>query len=771
MMPHAPRHALLLLAVGLSACSGGSDAPLPTATTAPEQSKPRDVIIVTLDTTRADRLGVYGDDKADTPWLDALAARGTRFDRAYAVQPLTIPGHASIFTGLYPFHHGIRSNGDAVLDDRFDTLAERLKAAGYQTGASVAAFVTTRQWGFAQGFDAYFDNLKTPGEAQSGGWHQERPADRVVDDALAWLGQAQADQPVFLWVHLYDPHLPYEPPAEYHERWQSDGYRGELAFVDDQLERLAAGVSQAGREPLWVVVGDHGEGLGEHREMTHGLYAYDATQHVPWIMAGPGVPQAVVSDPVSIVDVSPTVLKLLDRPDPEGLDGRPQPGPARPIYTEAYQLTVRFQYAPHVAVVDGSTKLIDKPRPELYDLAADPGELTNLAEGQPAEVARLRQLLADIGPTRPVHAETSLDPEAVAQLEALGYLSGETYDDLDFDNLPDPLDHQPIINKSQQIELMITRGELDQAIRLLREVVADAPELRESTLRLAGLLVRTDQHEDALVVLEQVASEQIDDPSILYRVAVLMGQSGRHERALAVAEQALALDDDNPGVAEVMVRALANSGRHEDAIAFAEEFVARVPEAPGVAVVPGVLLFDKGDYKAAEPWLRRAMAGQPPAVGIAPRLATLATRAGKLGDAQALLEGELERRPEATRARGQLVGVLLALKDQAGAKAQLDVLLTAALPVDADPGARFERARWHHSRSGLRLDAGDVAGARADVEAGLALLPEDADLVLMLANVQLKEGDREAAVETRKRANALHQQRVEAAKATATPGH
>ncbi|MDP6934287.1 MAG: sulfatase, partial [Myxococcota bacterium] len=306
----------------------------PPAPPVAEDEPPRPVVLVTLDTVRADRIGAWGHAEAETPNLDALAARGIRFSQAYAPVPLTIPSHSSLFTGLYPPHHGVRDNGDQRLSTEAWTLAESLNQAGYRTGASIGAFVTQAHWGFGQGFSDYRDDLGVPSDRLS--WRAERPADEVIDDALELLEQGVD----FLWVHLFDAHAPYSPPSPFSERHQDRPYDGEIAWLDHQLGRLVASLPQ---DVLLVVAGDHGEALGDEGEQQHGLLLSDATLHVPLVLVGSRLdaPQ-VVDEPVSLVDIAPTLWAELDMPVPSGLDGRDLLGPwrsdpvtdERRIYTE-----------------------------------------------------------------------------------------------------------------------------------------------------------------------------------------------------------------------------------------------------------------------------------------------------------------------------------------------------------------------------------------------------------------------------------------------------
>ena len=284
------------------------------------------MLLVSIDTLRADRLGSYGYAAAETPRLDALAARGLRFAQATTVIPLTLPAHSSLMTGTFPAHHGVRDNGGFYLAEEQVTLAEVLSERGYRTGGFIAAFVLDGRWGIGQGFGRYFDDFDLDGYEQAAGMDAiQRPGSTVVDQALEWL-DADRDQKFFAWVHLYDPHTPYEAPEPYRVRFPrtaSGAYDAEIAVADTQLGRLLDKLQVDGRldETLVVVLSDHGEMLGEHGEHTHGFFIYDAAVHIPLIIAGPGVPARVVPNQVRIVDVMPTVLDLLGEPAPPAVQG------------------------------------------------------------------------------------------------------------------------------------------------------------------------------------------------------------------------------------------------------------------------------------------------------------------------------------------------------------------------------------------------------------------------------------------------------------------
>ena len=295
---------------------------------------PRNLLLVSLDTVRADRLGSYHYAAAQTPRIDGLAASGLRFEQATTVVPLTLPAHSSLMTGTFPGWHGVRDNGGFYLGDDQLTLAEILRDKGFRTGGFVGSFVLDRRWGIAQGFDRYFDDFDLDRFPSAAAMDMiQRPGSDVVDRALEWL-QAEPNRPFFAWVHLYDAHTPYEAPEPFQSRFprtRDGAYDAEIANVDAQVGRLLDALRADGRldDTLVIVVADHGEMLGEHGELTHGFFIYEAATRIPLIVSGPGVPAAVIADQVRIVDVMPTALSLLGDPGADGGAGH-EPDAARP---------------------------------------------------------------------------------------------------------------------------------------------------------------------------------------------------------------------------------------------------------------------------------------------------------------------------------------------------------------------------------------------------------------------------------------------------------
>ena len=388
---------------------------------------PTAIVVITLDTTRADRLTPYGFMSASMPFLDRLAREGVLFDQAISVAPLTVPAHASILTGLLPPSHGLRDNNATPLRPEHVTLAESLKDRGFHTAAFVGASVLARDRGLDQGFDRY-DEI-SPASLAAGS--HDRPAGAVIDAALEWLEHVDG-RPFFLWVHLYDAHRPYAPPEPFASQYAHDPYLGEIAYTDSEIGRLLIALDRLPpARSLVVVAGDHGESLGEHGERDHGIFVYENVTRVPLIVRAPSIAPRRVGAVVSLTDIAPTTLALAGLPIPP-MDGVSRVDVMRggPTDEEAYSEShypIQFGWSPLRALRDGRYKLIDAPRPELYDLANDPHEANNLYRERPALAGamrrRLDQLTGQSDSRVAASAETDVDSGVRQRLAALGYVS------------------------------------------------------------------------------------------------------------------------------------------------------------------------------------------------------------------------------------------------------------------------------------------------------------------------------------------------------------
>src|SRR3954471_16169762 len=343
------------------------------------------LVIVTLDTTRADRIGAYGSHEVETPTIDRLASEGVLFEQAVSAAPLTLPAHSSLFTGEFPPEHGVRDNGGFFLGPEQVTLAEVLKGRGYRTGGFVAAYVLASKWGINQGFDTYFDDFDLSQVRAVSLSAIQRPANEVLDKALPWIEQSSS-APFFAWIHLYDPHAPYRPPEPFATKYKGHPYNGEIAFADSQIARLISTLQARGLydRTVIVVMGDHGESLGDHGESAHGFFVYNSVTHVPLVIRAPfsGIGHRRVADPVRSVDIMPTMLDLLGAPAASGISGTslvPLMTGAKAelgldAYSEAMYPLHHYGWSDLHALRSGRYKVIDAPRPELYDVDRDPNE-------------------------------------------------------------------------------------------------------------------------------------------------------------------------------------------------------------------------------------------------------------------------------------------------------------------------------------------------------------------------------------------------------------
>ena len=374
-------------------------------------TKAPNLLLITLDTLRADRLGCYGYARAKTPHLDRLASEGVRFETALAQVPLTLPSHTTLFTGTYPARHGIRDNGGYFLSPELKTLAELAQGEGYRTGAFISAFVLDSKWGLDRGFDTYYDQFDLSRYERISLGSVERIAEDTVHEFLPWL-ESVGERPFLAWVHLYDPHAPYDAPEPFASEFADRPYDGEVAYVDAAVGRILGFLRgrTLDESTIVVVAGDHGEGLGDHRELTHGNFVYDSTLRVPLILRLPDRRHAglEIERQVGLIDLFPTLAELLQVRVPDQNQGRsllPLIGGEQisesPLLAESMYPRLHYGWSEVVALRTQRFKFIDTPRPELYDLGSDPAESRNLVE-EKANVARgMKSKLDELFPSQP----------------------------------------------------------------------------------------------------------------------------------------------------------------------------------------------------------------------------------------------------------------------------------------------------------------------------------------------------------------------------------
>ena len=506
------------------------------------------VVLITLDTTRADYVGrrENGAGASLTPRLDVLGRNGAVFRRALTAAPLTLPAHCSLLTGLLPPAHGVRDNGTASLPPDIPTLAEVFSRSGYRTAAFVSSAVLDRRFGLARGFDVYDDVLI----AERVGEHNdpERDAASVTDAALAWAAKLERGRPYFVWVHYYDPHAPYLPPGDGKDASPTRRYAGEIAYVDREAGRLLAGLPGADRR-LVAAVGDHGEMLGEHGEKEHGVFLYEASLAVPLIVAGPGVPAGRVVDvPAATRGVAATLLRLsgFDREaepfgdELPGLRGRP-PSEAPAVYAETDMPASAYGWSPLAAATDGAGRfrLIVAPRPELYDLRADPAETRNLwGSADHAEtVRRLQRVIADAQRTARRPAAAPASPELSISLRQLGYLSGSSRA-----GSMDPKDGIRLLDDFEKAKELTRSGRAREAVSSLTALVKASPGNVPFLVRLAEAHAAAGEVGAAIETVGEALTLNPGLDDLHLQLARLLTQAGRIEEARASYRAALAID-------------------------------------------------------------------------------------------------------------------------------------------------------------------------------------------------------------------------------------
>lgn len=528
------------------------------------EERPRDVLIVTIDTLRADRLGVYGYSKIKTPNLDRLAKSGVLFENATAQAPLTPPSHASIFTGTYPTVHQVRDTGSSILGPSHLTLAEVLKDRGWETAAFVGAAVLGRVFGLDQGFETYDDEIDQDSSQQNSqqfglavSRSPYRRAGEVVDRALNWLQSRSAEKPYFLWVHVFDPHTPYDPPAPFNEI--ESPYDGEVAYVDRELGRLFDAVrnQSAGGGTLISVLSDHGESLGEHGEYTHGVFLYESVMHIPWMMAGPGVPKGLrVEQQARTVDLVPTILSLLGIEVPpvcQGLSLVPSFSGKRTGTTYSYSETlhpkIHMGWAELRAIRSNRWKYIRAPRSELYDLRADPSEEENVIARFPVIAKRLENQLREVVsfgvPEMPEQVQlTAVDAETEARLRSLGYVSAGSTEPIGLTGEGvDPKDRVHVLQLLEEATTNASQLSSVERIRLLEQALKEDPGSSLLFQVLGEKYEEGDREDDALKLFQQAVEQDVPSKGKIYaRMALLYGKKGRIKESIGAFEKAVSID-------------------------------------------------------------------------------------------------------------------------------------------------------------------------------------------------------------------------------------
>lgn len=509
------------------------------------------VLLITLDTTRADRLGCYGYKRAKTPNLDALAAEGVQFLNAYCQVPLTTPSHSSILSGMYPLYHRVRNNGLYVLPPEVLTLAEVLKDQNFRTAAFVGSFTVDSRFGLDQGFAVYDDQF-IPGQAFKA-LSSERKADKVFEAFNRWLNENSA-QPFFCWVHFYDPHFPYNPPAPFHDEFSGNLYDGEIAYTDSYVGQVVRVLGEKNllSQTLIVLAGDHGEAFGEKVETGHGVFLYDGTMKVPLIFyARNHLPSGLaVSSRVRLIDLMPSILDMLDIPIPPGLQGasllpfiRERKKGDLSSYMESHFARENYGWSELVGLVDGDWKFIKAPREELYNLRTDPAEVKNEIASLADIAQEKRRKLEDVimkYSSRIQSAKRELTAEEKERLRSLGYAAGSP--EIPGGPLPDPKDRVEELRLNQQAERFELEGNFAEAAKVCKQILLLRPEMPSSYSNLASMQVRMGLLEESIRTLEQGNARIPGSESLLDGLAHAEMAAGRLQKALDAWQAVLVLN-------------------------------------------------------------------------------------------------------------------------------------------------------------------------------------------------------------------------------------
>jgi len=532
------------------------------------------VLLITLDTFRRDRISTYSDRYVKTPVIDRLASRSVVFNRAFAHNPVTLPSHTNILTGTTPRYHGISDNTGFRLEERFLTIAEHLKQNGYSTGAFVASFPLDSRFGLAQGFDVYDDNYGTHNDMEL--FFVERKAEKVITPALQWLTGRQDKW--FAWVHLFDAHQAYLPPPPFNQQYKHDLYSGEAAYVDHALQRLFDFLEQKGlmKNTVILLTADHGEALGEKGEDTHSYFAYNNTIHIPMILYVPGAGNKTVDQNVCHIDIFPTICKLLNLDVPAHLQGESMlpiingaPRQRKQIYFESLTPFLNRSWAPLRGFVQGDMKYIDQPVPELYNIHTDPNEKNNLATSQPLTQYKrdLVKLKLDLTGKHIMTRSRKLDSDVSKRLKSLGYLSsGTSTTPTVFTAEHDLKTLLPLQNKMLAAVGEFQNGNYQKALTDLQAIIHQSPAFVLVYRHMATIYKETGQIRKAVEILETGLKKNPGNTNLMSKLGIILAEAGRPDDAVELLNVCVEREDFNPENYNFLGVAYYNKGDFKSAL-------------------------------------------------------------------------------------------------------------------------------------------------------------------------------------------------------------
>ncbi len=716
--------------------------------------KDYNVILITVDTLRADKVGCYGNANVATPTMDAFAARGIRYERCISQTPLTLPSHTTILTGTLPIFHGVRDNGGFVVPSELMTMAEAFKAKGYDTAAFVAAYVLDSKWGLNQGFDTYFDKFDLSRFEKISLGEVQRPANEVIDEALGWL-EKKKNGKFFAWIHLYDPHTPYAPPEPFKSRYAQNPYLGEISYTDTQLARLWDFLDRNRlRDNLYLVfASDHGESLGEHEESTHGFFVYQGALHVPLIIVTPykelqGVTSAAT---VGLVDVMPTVCEMAGIAVPAEVQGqslvpsffRPAAAPEHLAYSETFYPRYHYGWSDLRSVQDGRFKLILAPVPELYDLDRDPREEKNLVDLEKKVFedlsARAEVLMEEAGRNAHEVDLRKVDEETREKLAALGYI-GSFMDSskLAGKKLANPRDKIGVFNQLSKARETGMDGNFDEAVRTIEAIIKEDPTIGDAHFSLGNVLYKARRFEKAIESFKRSLELKPDDSFAVINIANSYQAMGRFDEA-----EKFVLDYLTRGFEDSQLYfLLGNLKVHHDepdkAVPYFEKCLEGNPRSASAHNALAAIYLNRdgnGDLAQAEDHLNAASAINSTLMSLRYNMAQLREKQGRLAEAADLYLQEIRDAPKSFKALYNLSRVyrLMGREDE-----EFEALRKT---VEANPD--FPIAYFYLARIHLRRGR-DFEEAIALAKKGIDLKPERSELPLgyfLLADLYNRVGD------------------------------
>ena len=720
----------------------------------PEPYRPVNIILVTADTLRADRLPVYGYDRVQTPHIDALAHDGVVFDNANTVVPLTLPAHSSMFTGTFPMYHGVRDNGGYYLDEEQVTLAETLRDAGYKTGGFVAAFVLDGRWGLTQGFDHYYDDFDFKKYDKIALDTVQRPGGEVVDEALRWLDEVKQDR-FFAWLHLYDVHTPYEPPEPFLQQYRGyfgARYDGEVAYIDSLIGRLDDWIerNQLEDDTIFVFIGDHGESLGQHEETTHGFFIYDATMRVPFILKAPysqvGRGRRVVGQ-VRSIDLMPTLLELVGLETPSPVQGTSLVPLATGAlddlglyaYGESYYPRNHYGWAELKSIRNEQYHFIDAPRPELFDVREDPLQTTNIASQRAATVSALKSELDKLIEELSVEGidekgPETLDPETQQQLAALGYLGTPSKVKIDPDRpLADPKDKIELFNLIKRAGSDSSEGDVDAAMLKIEHILREDPDILEAYNIKGNLLTKQDRREEAITAYQEAISRDPEYKPALFGLAVTYKELGRIADAEAGYRHILELDPRDNRANFSLARIHADRTEFREALDILSGAVDVGSEQAGLHNLMAECYLGLKELDPAEAEVRRTLELNPEFPTAYFNLALIYEERGDPRAAVEAYEKEIEVAPRDYKAHFNVAK----LHGSSGRPLKMKEHLEKTIELnDQFAIGHFYLAKYH-------LDVGELERAHELATQGVALGPEPRMAPLghfILADVYSRQG-------------------------------